>query len=545
MGKNIMSELSDVKNYQRPRYVPLVNNLGVRTVVASVLIILSSLVAKTYFGKGQIVIVILITACAWLPSVFFTNKYTHKYPQRYFTYLMASHLKAGMVMFFFLWFLEPLASSEIVPQNVLLLSFLVFVVTDMLVSIPRCQIISCTPSFLEGISTCIDKKKEIVSKNQSFDIATTIKDTEHAHVDRGAIVEKIASDLDRPMVEFIDKKLENINVIIDDFLVLDDISMIDEHTSWTPISLLIGRKRINDVRRLNKFLMYCAHRTKMGGCVMFRYVPLENIIRKMQQNYAGLAYWIVYTMHFIWYRAIPKIPWLDTLYFLPIMSWVDKFYIRAFKKRNRALSKAEVWGRLAFCGMTIIEESKGDEEVFIIAQRTEMPPVRDKKPSYYPIVSLEKVGLDGKIIHVHKIRTMFPFSEFLQKRIFEDHGLTLGGKFKNDFRLTGLGNILRKYWLDELPQIFDWLRGDVKLVGIRATSQHFLSLYPQSFLDLYLQIKPGLIPPIFDESTNTFDQIVEVEMKYLQLYLNRPYLTDVQYFFQTFKDIFIRGIRSK
>jgi lipopolysaccharide/colanic/teichoic acid biosynthesis glycosyltransferase len=194
--------------------------------------------------------------------------------------------------------------------------------------------------------------------------------------------------------------------------------------------------------------------------------------------------------------------------------------------------------------MRVLTESKGDGELYIIAQRITLP-VQNKIPSYYLLAELEKVGLDGKIIRTHKIRTMFPFSEFLQARIFEDHGLAPTGKFANDFRLTDYGSFLRKYWLDELPQIFDWLRGDIKLVGMRATSRHFLSLYPKEFYDLYIQIKPGLIPPIFDENTNGFDQIVDVELRYLKSYWEQPIRTDIRYFFQTFRDIVFKGVRSK
>lgn len=208
------------------------------------------------------------------------------------------------------------------------------------------------------------------------------------------------------------------------------------------------------------------------------------------------------------------------------------------------LSKAEAWGRLSFYGMRVIAESEGDGEVYLVAQRVALP-VQNKIPSYYPIVALEKVGLDGKIIRMHKIRTMHPFSEFLQKRIFEDHGLLSTGKFANDFRVAEIGKFLRKYWLDELPQIFDWLRGDVKLVGIRATSPHFLSLYPKEFYDLYIQIKPGLIPPIFSESTNSFKQIVEIEFTYLKSYWEHPIRTDIRYFIRTLIDIVFKGVRSK
>ena len=140
---------------------------------------------------------------------------------------------------------------------------------------------------------------------------------------------------------------------------------------------------------------------------------------------------------------------------------------------------------------------------------------------------------------------MYPFSEFLQKRIFEEHGLNETGKFANDFRLTDYGKFLRKYWLDELPQLFDWLRGDIKLIGIRATSQHFLSLYPKDFINLYMQIKPGLIPPIFDATTKgSLDKIIEIEHNYLKRYWMQPVKTDIRYFFKTFKDIFFRGVRS-
>jgi lipopolysaccharide/colanic/teichoic acid biosynthesis glycosyltransferase len=264
----------------------------------------------------------------------------------------------------------------------------------------------------------------------------------------------------------------------------------------------------------------------------------------LKRRYKGLLFWLIFIPHFIWYRAIPKIPFLEMLYFTPIFSWLDKIHLSAVKKRNRALAKAEVWGRLSFWGMKVLAESKGDDELYIIAQRVSQP-VQNKIPSFYMIAALEKVGLDGEIIRTHKIRTMFPFSEFLQKRIFEDHGLAATGKFADDFRLTEYGRFLRKYWLDELPQILDWLRGDVKLVGMRATSPHFLSLYPQKLYDLYIQIKPGLIPPIFDENTNGFDQIVEVELTYLQSYWEKPIRTDIRYFMQTFTDIVFRGIRSK
>jgi len=489
------------------------------------------------FGKGRIEVTVSITAGAWLLSVLITDKYVHKYPQRYFTYLIASHLKAALSMAFFLWIFGYIAGQIYAPPHVLWVGYVLFVFADALVSVPRCRNITANQSFEEVPS--LSTKNATADRSSDSDYVNKGKSL----IDKQAIIEKIRSDLDKPMVDFIEKNLPDLQGL-NGVLVLDDVKSADDQYISAPASLLIGFTRINDVLRLNQFMQFCTEHISMGGYFVLRYIPFENVIKHMKYRYTGPLYWIVFILYFIWYRAIPKIPWLDRVYFSPKISWLDDIHLSLVKKRNRPLSKAEVWGRLSFCGMRVLTESKGDGELYIIAQRITLP-VQNKIPSYYLIAELEKVGLDGKIIRTHKIRTMFPFSEFLQARIFEDHGLAPTGKFANDFRLTDYGSFLRKYWLDELPQIFDWLRGDIKLVGMRATSRHFLSLYPKEFYDLYIQIKPGLIPPIFDENTNGFDQIVDVELRYLKSYWEQPIRTDIRYFFQTFRDIVFKGVRSK
>jgi lipopolysaccharide/colanic/teichoic acid biosynthesis glycosyltransferase len=363
-------------------------------------------------------------------------------------------------------------------------------------------------------------------------------------IDSQSVLDLLPPDLDKSFADFIRKHLPGGITGNGKVSIVDDIKPGENPSDSTAASLLIGRTRLNDVLRLNNYMHFYTGHIHMGGYFVLRYLPFENYKKKLRARYNKSFYWIAYSLHFIWYRALPKIPFLEKLYFTPLFSWMDKIHLSLTKKRNRALTKAEVWGRLAFWGMEVCAESSGDEELFILAQRMKRP-VQDKVPSFYMITALDKVGLDGKIIHTHKIRTMSPFSEFLQARIFQDHGLASTGKFANDFRLTDYGAILRKYWLDELPQIFDWLRGDIKLVGIRATSPHFLSLYPKEFYNLYIQVKPGLIPPIFDESTNGFDQIVAIEFEYLKKYMANPVRTDIQYFCKTFKDIVFRGVRSK
>ena len=520
------------------RYVPFIRNVKIRTTIGFILLFLSTISAKAILGKGRIEVIFSITAVAWIFAIFLTDKYVHKYPQRYFTYLIASHLKAAIIMAFFLWIIGRIAGLLVAPQDVLWTGYLFFVFADAIVSVFHRRDIPDRQSSVLRPSLCTEDITDDRSSDSSYNNAGL------SSIDTQAIAREIRSHLDKTLVEFIEKNLPDLHGDNGDVLFLDDVTTTDDQSKSAPVALLVGLTRINDVLRLNRFLMFCTRRITMGCFIVLRYMPLENVIKNFKRRYTGLLYWMVFIPHFIWYRAIPNIPWLDTLYFSPKISWLDTLYLSLIKRRNRALAKAEAWGRLAYYGMHVIAESKGDGEVYLIAQRVALP-VQNKRPSYYPIVALQKVGLDGKMIHMHKIRTMFPFSEFLQKRIFEDHGLAPSGKFMNDFRLTEFGKFLRKYWLDELPQIFDWLRGDVKLVGIRATSRHFLSLYPKEFYDLYIQIKPGLIPPIFDESTDSFDQIVEVEFAYLKCYPAHPIRTDIRYFCKTFTDIVFRGVRSK
>jgi lipopolysaccharide/colanic/teichoic acid biosynthesis glycosyltransferase len=520
------------------RYIPVVMNLKIRTTIGFILLVLSAILAETILGKGNIEVVVLITVFAWLPAVFLTDKYVHKYPQRYFTYLIASHMKSAIIMAILLWIMEWIVGQKAAPHDVLWSSFFLFVFADVLASIPCSRDIPDKQSQVVAPATHVnDITENIFTDADYIKLAASL-------IDKQTFLRKIRPDLDKPFLDFIEKNLPDFHGGTGGVLVLDDLNT--SYNQFTPasVSLLISRTRINDVLRLNHFIRFCTEYISMGGYFIIRYLPFENFKKHLKVRYSGFFYWTVCILHFIWYRAIPKIPWLEKLYFSPILSWLDTIHLSLVKKRNRVLSKAEVWGRLSFFGMKMLAESKGDDELYIIAQRVSLP-VQNMIPSFYMIAALEKVGLDGEIIRTHKIRTMFPFSEFLQKRMFEDYGLAATGKFADDFRLTEYGRFLRKYWLDELPQIFDWLRGDIKLVGMRATSPHFLSLYPKKLYDLYIQIKPGLIPPIFDENTNGFDQIVEVELTYLQSYWDQPFRTDVRYFLKTFTDIVFRGIRSK
>jgi hypothetical protein len=231
------------------------------------------------------------------------------------------------------------------------------------------------------------------------------------------------------------------------------------------------------------------------------------------------------------HRAWPKTPGLNRLYF----AWT--------RGQGRALARTEVWGRLQYAGFSLVDELTAGGTIHFLARKSHEPQL-DARPSYYPVVSLDRVGYHGRIVKLHKVRSMYPFSEFIQKRIFEQQQLDAIGKFSGDPRISRWGRLCRRYWIDELPQIVNWLRSDLKLVGIRPMSRHFFSLYPRDYQEDFVRVKPGLIPPVFDDKTSSFDDIVRDERRYLQMYLANPFKADMLQLWWTLRRI-AGGVRSK
>ena len=128
--------------------------------------------------------------------------------------------------------------------------------------------------------------------------------------------------------------------------------------------------------------------------------------------------------------------------------------------------------------------------------------------------------------------------------MFEQNNLQNGGKLKEDFRVTGWGRIFRQLWIDELPMLYNWLKGEMKLVGVRPLSSHYFSLYPEDMQELRTTVKPGLVPPFYADMPDTFEEIVESERRYINAYHDKPIRTDIRYFFKAMYNIVIKRERS-
>ena len=125
------------------------------------------------------------------------------------------------------------------------------------------------------------------------------------------------------------------------------------------------------------------------------------------------------------------------------------------------------------------------------------------------------------------------------------NNLSEGGKINDDFRVSTLGKIFRKFWIDELPMFINFFKGEMKFIGVRPLSSHFFSLYDADIQELRLKVKPGLVPPFYADMPKTMDEIQESERKYIKSYLKNPISTDIKYFFKIFYNIVFRFARSK
>ncbi|NJK98371.1 MAG: sugar transferase, partial [Bacteroidales bacterium] len=117
-------------------------------------------------------------------------------------------------------------------------------------------------------------------------------------------------------------------------------------------------------------------------------------------------------------------------------------------------------------------------------------PKMDSNPSYGPFFKMSRVGKGGKLIGVYKLRTMHPYSEYIQNFVVKLNGYDKAGKPRNDFRVTGWGKLFRKIWVDELPQLLNVLKGELGIVGVRPLSQFRFNQLPEDVQKERIKFKP-------------------------------------------------------
>lgn len=288
---------------------------------------------------------------------------------------------------------------------------------------------------------------------------------------------------------------------------------------------------VNKQRYMNKFFESVNYLMSPEGVFIGKAVLLEHNKKKIYRELPKPLGHFVYLIYCILHRLLPKLPIIKSIYFV------------LTKGRFRAVSKMEIIGRLYSCGFKLTGMQNSNAEFWFACEKTGSPEF-NSNVSYGPLVKLKRRGLENEFFYVYKLRTMYPYSEYLQEYVHSNYGLDSGGKFRNDPRVTTVGRVLRKYWIDEVPMILNILKGDMKLVGVRPLSGHYFSLYPKKLQKLRGKVTPGLLPPFYADMPKEFDEICNSEEEYLKSYLKAPLKTDAIYFWRIVNNILFKKARS-
>ena len=296
---------------------------------------------------------------------------------------------------------------------------------------------------------------------------------------------------------------------------------------------LVDLTLLNDAKGINRRFCIVNQKLPDDGRYVCCYRPQEYMKQKFLQAYPPVIRWFAYSLYFFRKRVLPR------------LMLVSRLYYDVTKGRKRMLSKTEVLGRLYYCGFEVDEIVPMGHIEYVFAHRKSQPYPQEQFKVYGPMIKLPRVCKNKEIKYFYKFRTMHPYAEYIQKYVFDARGgMDISDKSNDDWRITNWGKFLRKYWLDELPMLINWIKGDVKLVGVRPLSRTMFDTYPQWLQDKRTLCKPGLIPPFYIDHPDTFDELFASEDKYLTEYLEHPIRTDIKYFFLTMRSIVTRKTHS-
>lgn len=153
------------------------------------------------------------------------------------------------------------------------------------------------------------------------------------------------------------------------------------------------------------------------------------------------------------------------------------------------------------------------------------------------IFSQERVGLNGKLFRMYKFRSMVQNAEKLLNTLMDKNEMS-GPMFKiaKDPRITNVGRFIRKTSIDELPQLFNVLKGDMSLVGPRPNLPTEVEQFT-NYQRQKLYAKPGITCywQVMGRNSIGFKEWIELDLKYIK---DRSILLDFKLILKTFLLLF-------
>lgn len=341
-----------------------------------------------------------------------------------------------------------------------------------------------------------------------------------------AISREVGPEMTKSILKMISRKLDEHTAVLSTTTLFNIIGL--PNLSYEGI---INLHRINDIKKTDDFLDAVNGKLKNGGYFLCVVETKDQRKRRILRKFPPVLNYLLYSLDFIVKRIFPK------------FKLTRGFYMLLTRGENMVLSRAETLGRLSRAGFRIRQEQFIGRILCIEAVKVTEPITRNGI-NHGPLIALPRVGRDGKIIKVYKLRTMHPYSEYIQDYVYRLHDLQDGGKFKNDFRITSWGAVCRKIWLDEFPMFINFFKGEMKLVGVRPLSRQYFELYKPEVKERRVKYKPGLIPPFYADLPDDLDAIQASELKYLDAYDRHPILTDTRYLLKSGWNILFKKVRS-
>lgn len=133
----------------------------------------------------------------------------------------------------------------------------------------------------------------------------------------------------------------------------------------------------------------------------------------------------------------------------------------------------------------------------------------------------ERIGLNGRSFRMLKFRSMVRNADRMAANV----------SATSDPRVTRFGAFLRKYYLDESPQLFNVLKGDMSLVGPRPETPEFVALYTPEERRV-LTVRPGIAGPstiAFMDEADLLDQVDDPEAYYVVAVMHERVRLDLEY----------------
>nr|WP_238884721.1 sugar transferase [Clostridium sp. YIM B02551] len=153
------------------------------------------------------------------------------------------------------------------------------------------------------------------------------------------------------------------------------------------------------------------------------------------------------------------------------------------------------------------------------------------------VFSQLRIGKNGQAFRMYKFRSMVTNAEELKARLLESNEMS-GPMFKmkNDPRITKIGRFIRKTSIDELPQLFNVLKGEMSLVGPRPSLPKEVEKF-EPWMRERLNVKPGLTCywQVMGRNSIDFVDWMKLDIKYVR---ERNFLLDVKLIFKTFFVLF-------